>query len=125
MRGHQAIVALRKRGRRPDSVMVRVGYSSLPTWDSWHLDAGKVSPLVAAVEIDDRDRISSLERELDVVAGMIVMVHGDDPVRTRRIADLCVDAGATRCIVTVHNPASHETVGLWWRNEGEHAWQQF
>lgn len=121
MRGHEALIAMRQRGRRPDSADITVGHDPMQAWADWTY----ASPwgVIAHLEVPDFDRLSGLD--LRCLIGMLVMVHGHDQIRTETVAQLAMEAGAKRVYLTVHNPATHEVVSAAYITEEMPAWQPF
>lgn len=121
MRGHEALIAMRRRGRRPASAFVMVGNDRDKAWADWPV--ANPWSLIAHLEVPEHDRLSGLD--LRCLVGMLVMVHGTDQIRTETVAQLAMEAGAKRVYVTVHNPASHDVVSAAYITEEMPAWQPF
>lgn len=99
MRGHEALVAMRRRGMRPVSADISDGMDRLGCWRDWQHWTG-----VAHVEVQPGDSINRLD--LRCMVGLIVSVAGTDPVRVRALHDACVAAGARAVMAAVYAPTA-------------------
>lgn len=92
MRGHDALIAMRRGGFRPNTVAIHTGVDHSGAWRDWQ----EMTPKHADVEIASEDALSSLDLRFTV--GMFVVVTGDDPFRVAAIHALCIAAGAKRVL---------------------------
>lgn len=92
MRGHEALIALRKTGVRPQIVFIEAGIDHAETWRTWQDD----TPEHAYVEVGPDDAISSLD--LRFVVGMNVVISGPDERRVGAVYRLCQESGAKRVL---------------------------
>lgn len=91
MRGHEALIELRRRGLRPASVSVHMepcGWDDWSTWQTW--------TTFPQVEVMPSDRIGRLD--LRCFVGLQVVIAGFDGERLRSMFDACKAAGAKRVI---------------------------
>lgn len=101
MRGHEPLLAMRRRGMRPPSVWLTDAPQPKPLADGTRLDwwaFGKLLPAEVTLEPGDHP----LRTDLRFVVGMTVHLHLDDPERLRAFARACIDAGAVRVFGTSH-----------------------
>lgn len=121
MRGHHPLIAIRMRGRCPEGASIVVGIDHSKAWQTW----AQMPWLVASIEVQPQDRLSSLAPALRCIVGMLVMVRGTDQDRTEAVAQLAMEAGAKRVFVTVHNPETHEVVSGNFITQEMQQWQPF
>ena len=95
MRGHEALIAMRKRRIRPSIVFVSACSDPSGQWRDWH----ELYPDQAHVEVADDETISGLDFRFAV--GMLAVVDGHDPDRVARIARAIQEAGARRVVAAV------------------------
>ena len=95
MRGHEAVIAMRLRRRRPRIVFVSAGRDASEQWREWAVE----TPHMAQVEIDDDEALSGLDLRFSV--GMVAVVDGSDAARVTRIAEALTEAGAARVVSAV------------------------
>jgi|JI10StandDraft_1071094.scaffolds.fasta_scaffold703870_2 hypothetical protein len=96
MRGHESIIAMRRKGLTPRTVFIDAFNdiaTSLPDWYD--------------VEILPSDLLSSLD--LRFVVGLMVVVTGHDQRRVDVIAAMCIESGASRVVATVIECSKRET----------------
>jgi hypothetical protein len=86
MRGGAELIADRLRGYIPALVNV-------------DLNLGRLPISKASIQIEDDDRLSSLD--LRGVYGLTVAVSATDASRAHAVAALCTEAGAARVITTI------------------------
>jgi hypothetical protein len=110
VRGHENLIALRKRGMKPNGMVWMCDYPVKPEVMDWIGE--HMNPTVCV----DGDDLESLD--LRFLIGMPVNVTGDDKLRVRRLSVLAVKAGAK--LVTAF-AGDH---GAMWR-EGDAKWQTF
>lgn len=86
MRGHRHLIAMRRKGKAPVSVLIDTD-GGWPRWaaNDWPF----YSPAHAFIELDPTDALHRLD--LRCVIGLQVHVLGS---RTREVAELCRKAGA-------------------------------
>lgn len=89
MRGATELLSARLQGYAPSMVFVDLDIGPIP---------GEFRGL-DQVQVEDDDRASSVD--LRCVYGLAVNVSGENPGKTRAIAQACVDAGATRVITHI------------------------
>ena len=108
MRGHEKIIAMRKRGKRPTVVFIDCDpdNSPLPAWRDWN----EVSPGLPSVQIDPDDVPHRLD--LRFVIGMIAIVSGSDPMRVRAVEFAAREHGAERVIGSEVVPDDHANCGF-------------
>ena len=95
MRGHEALIAMRLRRRRPRIVFVSAGRDASEQWRDWHAE----TPHMAKVEVEDDEPVSGLD--LRFAVGMVAVVDGSNPARVARIAEALAGAGAARVVSAV------------------------
>jgi len=95
MRGHEALVAMRRRGVRPVMADISDGMDGLGCWRDWQDWTG-----TAQIEVQPGDSISRLD--LRCLVGLFVIVSGTDESRVKRLHDACVEAGASAVMATVY-----------------------
>lgn len=92
MRGHEPIIAMRRRGRRPGMVWLSCdGYN--PGFSAM---ARIGLPMLNHVELQPVDRPHRLD--LRFITGVLVEVSGSDERRVAAVARACADAGARQVI---------------------------
>lgn len=95
MRGHAAIIAMRRQGISP-----RVVNFDLDRPDSWWCRNWQhETPRWAHVCVGPQELISGLD--LRFVVGLIVLVTGENAARVERVTKACLEAGAAR-VVSAH-----------------------
>ncbi len=92
MRGHEALIALRRRGVRPVWAFVTVGRDHSESCREWHEWMS-----AAHIEIQPEDRIQRID--LRCLLGMWVSVSGFDAERVAAAHEACVAASA-RCVMS-------------------------
>lgn len=93
MRGHQPIIAMRRRGITP--ALVQIGTdepAGLRMWRDWP----ELCPAVAWVQIDADEVAAALD--LRFVTALTVSVTGSNPDRVEAVAQACRDHHADRVI---------------------------
>lgn len=104
MRGHEPIVDMRRRGKKPAMVFIDAFETASQCWREW--PARDLS--MPQVEVPEDDALSGLD--LRFVVGLRVMVTGHTARRVEAIRDLCIEAGASRVIAAVvDDHAAHIT----------------
>lgn len=103
MLGHDAIIAMRQRGRKPALVYLDTmrDHSPVPSWRDWP----EVAPAFPTVWVQPADVPSRLD--LRFVFGLTVVVSGTDADRVARLADAAHQAGALRVISAVFDADSN------------------
>jgi hypothetical protein len=91
MRGHQDLIALRRKGVKPPLVWLSCGRS-----DGLRRHREETGALGEHIEIDEGDIIERLD--LRCLVGLAVDVSGDDRGRVLALAKACEEAGASRVI---------------------------
>lgn len=101
MRGHEPIIAMRRRGVRPASVWLTDAPPPKPLADGTRLDwwaFGKILPAEVSIEPGDHP----LRTDLRFVVGLRVHVMLDDPERMHAFVQACRDAGAAQVFGASH-----------------------
>lgn len=91
MRGHEPLVAMRLRGRRPSLAWFDVGVMPHRDWADWPTWTDS-----ARIEVPPADVIRRLD--LRFVVGMPVAITGMDDDRVRELFDAARKAGAARVL---------------------------
>lgn len=101
MRGHEPIVAMRKRGQKPAIVYLDLMRDASPmkAWRDWP----GVSPAIPTVWVQPEDAPHRLD--LRFLVGLTAVVTGEDSDRVAALAKACTDAGALRVVASVVEPA--------------------
>lgn len=95
MRGHEALVAMRRRGVRPAMADISDGLDKLCAWRDWPDWDG-----TAHIEIQPADSIPLLD--LRCLVGLFVFVWGLDAERVHQLHDACMAAGARAVMGAVY-----------------------
>lgn len=95
MRGHEPIVAMRRRGKKPAMVFIDAFETASQCWREW--PARDLS--MPQVEVSEHEALSGLD--LRFVVGLRVFVMGHDERRVESIKSLCLEAGAARVVAAV------------------------
>jgi hypothetical protein len=100
MRGHQPLIAMRRRGIRPASVWLSVDMPDPMTadWQQWAKSA--------AVDIDPTDSIGLLDLRFTV--GMLVCIQGLNRERCMALHERCREAKAARVMTHVARSTGQE-----------------
>lgn len=93
MRGHEALIAMRRRGKAPRWVFIDAGDDPHGLHTDWQVE----TPYRAHVEVAGADLITSLDFRF--VVGLSVLITGDDLARLKRIAEACEECEAVRVTV--------------------------
>jgi hypothetical protein len=101
MRGHEALIAMRKGGFIPDMVFIDTEADRLRQWEDWQAE----TPAQAALYIEPRDSLLSID--LRCVVALTVSVSGSDAKRVAAVAAACEQARAERVIAHVMAPGKH------------------
>lgn len=94
MRGHEPLIALRRRGLRPALVDIDLEpcpWRNWSTWPEW--------TTVPQIEVQPGDSIQLLD--LRFLVGLTVQVSGFNGPRVLALADACKAAGAARVLAFV------------------------
>jgi len=94
MRGHRELIAARLQGYAPSLVFLE-------------LDFGRIPLAVDQVQIEETDRLSSID--LRCVRGLNVSVSGVGSLRVKQIAQAAIHAGAMRVLTFVSAPKPNGT----------------
>lgn len=105
MRGHEPLIALRKRRLKPQCVWVEVGFQHSRSPLDWPAE----TPGMATLSVDDADALSSLD--LRCVTGLTTFVLGTEASRSARVRDICIAAGARRVVTIVPGADTTDTDG--------------
>lgn len=95
MRGHEALLSMRKAGYRPGVVFVDADPCRLREWASWqqrHADR-------AVLWVEPSDNVRHID--LRCLVALPVLVTGTDATRVNAIAEACKTAGASRVVASV------------------------
>ncbi len=93
MRGHEALLAMRRKGYSPQWVFIDTWADPLGFWGCWPVE----TPHRASVEVHDADMLSGLDFRF--VVGLQVLVMGEKLARLQAIAEACKEAGAKRVVI--------------------------
>lgn len=113
MRGHESLIALRMHGKTPRSVAVMLlpAQEWVSEWASHPATAGD-----ATIVLDDADVKAASRLDLRFLVGIgPVIVNGPDDERTTKVANACLDAGASRvlaCYFDLSRPEHEQLVWL-------------
>lgn len=126
MRGHEPVIAMRRRRQAPMAVRLHVG-GDLPEalWRDWPTFTG-----TAQVHIPDSDNLERLD--LRFVVGLLVWVDAHDEARMLAVEDAVKRAGACRVLSALlgpidgmpEHPMNIETKAMRDTREGGFTWQQ-
>ena len=92
MRGHESLIAMRRKGHRPGMVFVWCGDDQLKEWADWP----QASPHRAHIEVADSDQLAGLDWRC--VVGMTVLVQGLSKSRVMSVCHQCLENGAKRVL---------------------------
>lgn len=92
MRGHHALIAMRRQRAVPRTVFVDVDSDPFAQWRSWQTETPDKAHLL--VEPSDAPR----RLDLRCVVGLIVIVTGFNDARVEEVFEACRSAGAARVI---------------------------
>lgn len=93
MRGHHALIAMRRRHRRPAYVWIDTERDQSKAWSDWT----ETTPLAAQLQIDPDDVPSLLD--LRALLGLTVIVSGSDQERVSAVAQAVAQHDPGRLIV--------------------------
>lgn len=108
MTGHEALIAMRKRGYVPRVVFIDTTPDHLSMQREWT----DVNRSHACINIAESDSLAGLD--LRCVVGLSVVVSGESLSRCKAVGLMSEQAGAKRIIVNVTRPLQH---GAWPRTE--------
>ena len=92
MRGHEQLIALRRRGKKPAAAHVWCGKDGT----GWSLDWFDCGSVVAWIEVNDDESLAGLD--LRCLVGLAVVVQGDIERRVRGVCRMALEAGARSVI---------------------------
>lgn len=94
MRGHEPIIAMRQRGKKPALVFLDLlrDHAPAPAWRDWP----DVSPAVPVVWVQDDDVPTRLD--LRFLVGLNAVISGRDAERVAQLERAAIDAGALRVV---------------------------
>ncbi len=98
MRGHEALIAMRLRRRRPRIVFVWAGHDASEQWRDWAVE----TPHMAQVEVEDEELVSGLDFRFSV--GLRAVVQGGSSHRVKKIAQALIQAGSRAVVAVVVGP---------------------
>lgn len=106
MRGHEPIIAMRQRGKRPAMVYLDLerDHSPMKAWQDWP----DVHPAVPSVWIQPEDVPNRLD--LRFLLGLTAVVTGHDAQRVQAVEAAAIEAGALRVIAAEIDPQGFRTV---------------
>lgn len=93
MKGHQQLLALRKRGAVPDWVFIDLDSDPLNEWSDWE----RTNNAKAALLVEASDK----RLDMRFVVKLACFVQGENKDRVMAVRDACIAAGASRVIATV------------------------
>lgn len=103
MRGHQPLIAMRRRGLRPQAAWIDLVPSLTEHSATWH--QWSTAP---HIEVTDSESVRRLD--LRCLVGMDVMVGGFDPHRVADMHCACVGSGARFVMSQVWGKARHDDI---------------
>lgn len=103
MRGHEALIAMRRQGAKPR----RVTLLTTPGYDRWVATWPTEFPAYPDIEIAPEDTPERLD--LRFLVGLQVHVDGADETRVERVTRCAVAAGAARVIGSVFREVGART----------------
>lgn len=94
MRGHEGVIAMRQRGKKPALVYLDTmrDHSPMRAWQDWP----DTSPAIPTVWVQPEDVPHRLD--LRFLVGLVVVVTGTDTMRVRALEMAAIEAGAERVI---------------------------
>lgn len=94
MRGQDAIIAMRQRGKKPALVFLDLlrDHQPDPMWRDWP----GVQPAIATVWVQDSDAPARLD--LRFLLGLNTVITGRDAERVQQLEQAAIEAGAARVI---------------------------
>lgn len=95
MRGHEALIAMRRRRIRPRMALVDLVPAYTRNSADWQTRTS-----LPHIEVDDRETVGRLD--LRCLLGMIVCCSGFDSDRLDALHTACVDAGAARVFSSLY-----------------------
>jgi len=104
MRGHEALIAMRRKGRRPGMAIVWCGRDALRSWSTW----GDETPQTAHLEVADDEPLAGVD--MRCVVGMLVVVQGDSERRVMSVYRRCLENGARRVLAAFPGRSGWECV---------------
>lgn len=99
MRGHEALIALRRSGLRPSLVDIDLEPCPWRNWADW-----PEWTTVPQIEVQPTDSIRLLD--LRFLVGLTVQVSGFDGPRVWAMFEACREAGAARVLAFVQQPVN-------------------
>lgn len=110
MRGHEALIAMRHKRRKPAICFIETDFDRLDQASEWYRE----SPATAYVLVEAKDSLATLD--LYFLVGMLVQVDGSDVHRVRAVVEAAEAAKAYRVLGAVRTAAgvvwSHDTAGV-------------
>ena len=106
MRGHEPIIAMRRRGLKPRTVFLDAFEDLSKSWRLWPT----VDPSAPQVEVLPTEPLSGLD--LRFLVGLRVVITGHCRRRVEALRALCVEAQAARVLAVVCEPGSVDAVCL-------------
>ena len=119
IRGQHPIVAMRLRGRRPDSVWITAGVDKLRQWRDWTY----WSPQQAAIEVSEDEPASGFAPAFRCLVGLMVFVSGDNAERVDAVSEAVRNAGARCCHAFTY--MGLDCISARYFTEGSPQWQPF
>lgn len=106
MRGHEPIIAMRRRGLKPRTVFLDAFEDLSKSWRLWPT----VDPAAPQVEVLPDEPLSSID--LRFVVGLRVVITGHCRRRVEALRALCVEAQAARVVAVVCEPGATAPIQL-------------
>ena len=106
MRCHEPLLAMRRRGLRPDLVLL-TDVQELPGWRWWEVAETQHKPEVYIEPADVPELL-----DLRFVVGMAVLIDlmaNPDPLRLKRLVLACEAAGSSKVLGYAHGPRNPHT----------------
>lgn len=95
MRGHEPIIAMRRRGLKPHTVFIDAFEDLSKSWRRWP----SVDPTMPQVEVLPGEPLSGLD--LRFLVGLRVVIIGHCRRRVDALRSLCIEAEAARVVAAV------------------------
>jgi hypothetical protein len=95
MRGHEALIDMRKKGIRPRAADICLASDKQGFWQDWERWASE-----ACIEVETKDVIERLD--LRCIVGMWVFAWGFEADRVKALHQACIDAGAEVVMSSVY-----------------------
>lgn len=108
MKGHEQLIAMRRKGFRPASVCVLDYPVHAWLWREWHIPIHSTSNIHANVMLEDGENPATLDLRFSV--GLTIIVDTESLQRLDAITSALLDAGAARVVGQCIDADGHQTV---------------